>query len=263
LHEDVDLIVGAKVETNVYTDAEFLPSARLAWRPAPSQMVWAAASRAVRSPARVERDLYLPGKPPYLVVGSGIFDSEVANVYELGYRAEPAPGMTGTITLFSTDYRRLRSVQPQIGGAVFANGYEGTSTGVEAWGTWRVTPVWQLFGGVTATRERWHLTPGSVDIGGLAQLGNDPAVQWNLRSALDITPQLGLDLMARRVSALPNPAVPAYTAVDARLVWRATPKLEVSLNGRNLTDQRHPEWGPAANRVEFERSVTLGFLWTP
>ncbi len=145
---NVDLIVGAKVETNVYTDAEFLPNIRIAWRPAAKHMVWAAASRAIRSPARIDRDFYAPGRPPYVIAGNETFESETANVYEIGYRGQFTSSASLTLTAFASDYDRLRSLRPQPGGAVFGNGIEGTSTGIEAWGTWRVLPNWQLFGGV-------------------------------------------------------------------------------------------------------------------
>jgi iron complex outermembrane receptor protein len=260
---DLDVIVGAKVETNVYTDTEFLPNVRVAWRPANNHMLWAAASRAVRSPSRIDRDFYVPGAPPYFVAGNETFESEIADVYEVGYRGQFAAAASLTVTLFTTEYDRLRSLRPNPGGAVFANGIEGTNTGVEAWGTWRVLPNWQLFGGVTALRERWNVKPGNADIGGVAALGNDPAVHWNARSSWDITADVGLDIMARRVGALPSPAVPAYTAVDARLVWRPVRSLEISLTGQNLTDPKHAEWGAANNRAEIQRSFFLAFLWTP
>ena len=262
IRPDFDIIVGAKVETNVYTGAEFLPNVRAAWRPASGQMLWAAASRAVRSPARIDRDLNIPGAPPYVVTANDTFVSETANVYELGYRTQATPTASLTVTLFATDFSRLRSLQPQPGGATFANDFEGTNTGVEAWGTWRVLPNWQLFGGVTALREHLHLRPGAVDIGGVAQLGNDPAVQWNARSAWDVTPEIGFDITARRVAALPSPAVPAYTAVDARLVWRPSRELEISVSASNLFDPGHPEWGVASNRAEIQRGYFLAFLWS-
>ncbi|MEO8675454.1 MAG: TonB-dependent receptor, partial [Casimicrobiaceae bacterium] len=263
LRDDFDVIVGAKVETNIYTGAEFLPNVRAAWRPAAGQMLWASASRAVRSPARIDRDLYIPGKPPYFVAGNDSFASETANVYELGYRAQVGANASFTVTAFASEFDRLRSVQPQPGGAVFANGIEGTNTGVEAWGTWRVLPNWQLFGGVTALRERLHVKPGSIDLGGLPALGNDPSVQWNLRSAWDVTPEVGINVMARRIAALPNPAVPAYTAVDARLVWRPSRELEFSVSAQNLFDPRHAEWGAASNRAEIQRGYFIAFLWSP
>jgi len=47
-------VVGAKLEHNDYSGAEFQPNARLAWTPTPTQTFWAAASRAVRTPNRAE-----------------------------------------------------------------------------------------------------------------------------------------------------------------------------------------------------------------
>jgi len=263
VRNDVDFITGVKLESNVYTGIEFLPNVRVAWRPSAGNMLWASYARAVRSPSRVDRDFYAPGVQPYLLAGNDTFDSEVANDYELGYRAQPTANVSLSITGFVTDFSRLRSLEPRPGGIVFANGIEGTNTGVEAWGTWRVLPNWQLAGGVTALRERWRVAPGSVDVGGVAALGNDPAVQWNLRSSWDVTRQIGFDVTARRIGALPDPAVPAYTAVDAHVFWRPSPKWEFSLSGLNLLDPIHAEWGVATNRIEVERGFYLSFQWTP
>jgi iron complex outermembrane receptor protein len=63
--ERIDLTLGLRVEHNVYTDFEWMPTARLAWRPAPDHMLWTAYSRAVRSPSRVDREFYSPAAPPH------------------------------------------------------------------------------------------------------------------------------------------------------------------------------------------------------
>lgn len=44
-------------------------------------------SRAVRAPARLDEDLRLQPKPPYIIAGGPDFVSEVARVVELGYRS--------------------------------------------------------------------------------------------------------------------------------------------------------------------------------
>jgi iron complex outermembrane receptor protein len=66
----------------------------------------------------------------------------------------------------------------------------------------------------------------------------------------------------RHVGALANPAVPAYTAVDARLAWRPAPRWEIALVLTNLFPVRHAEWGPQAARVEFERGASVRVQWT-
>ena len=253
----VALTLGAKVEHNVYTGAEFLPSARISWQPTQAHMLWAAASRAVRAPSRIDRDVFLPGVPPFLLIANDTFASEIANVYEIGYRSQPTPSLSYSITVFHHDYSRLRSIHPTAAGLVFANAIEGHTTGVEAWGVWRVLPSWRVSAGVLAMRERYEVEAGSPD-SGLPQLGNDPSVQWQLRSTVDLPMNQEIDVAVRHVAALPNPTVPAYTALDARWAWRMRPGLEVSIVGQNLADPRHVEWG---NRAEVARSVFLYVRW--
>jgi hypothetical protein len=75
---DVVLTLGSKVEHNDYTGFEAQPSARLAFYKDDRQTLWAAASRAVRTPSRLDADLLLrapievPGAPlPVLAVFTG------------------------------------------------------------------------------------------------------------------------------------------------------------------------------------------------
>ena len=254
----VALTLGAKVEHNAYTGAEFLPSVRVAWQPTAAHMLWAAASRAVRAPSRIDRELFVPGAPPFALAGNDTFDAEVANVYEVGYRSQPTPSLSYSVTLFHHDYSRLRSVHLTPAGATFANAIEGTTTGVEAWGVWRVMPSWRLSAGVVALRDRLAVESGSADTG-IPQLGNDPSVQWQVRSTVDLAANQELDIAVRHVGALPSPTVPAYTALDARWAWRVRPGFEVSIVGQNLADPAHVEWG---NRAEVERSVFLYLKWS-
>ncbi|MEP7085422.1 MAG: TonB-dependent receptor, partial [Betaproteobacteria bacterium] len=101
----------------------------------------------------------------------------------------------------------------------------------------------------------------SVALGGVSGLGNDPDHWWSLGTSVDFGRTVELDLTLRRVSALPNPVVPAYTAVDARIGWHVRPELEVSLTARNLFDPRHAEWGVAPGRAEPERGVFAKLVW--
>jgi iron complex outermembrane receptor protein len=250
--------LGAKAETNVYTGAEFLPSARLAWKRTEHDLVWGAVSRAVRAPARIDRDFFFPGKPPYAIRGGPQFQSEVSNVVELGYRAQPVSALSYSLTAFRHFQERLRSGQPAPGGGFFVdNKIEGTTTGLEGWGTWQATSRWRVMAGFVKLKQDLHLRSGSLDPTGPSALGNDPDHQWMLRSLLDLTSQHEFDVMVRHVSTLPNPVVPAYTAVDARLGWRPSRTVEWSLSLENMFDPRHAEFGAVATRPEFERAVFL------
>jgi iron complex outermembrane receptor protein len=89
----------------------------------------------------------------------------------------------------------------------------------------------------------------------VASEGNDPHDQVYLRSSMDLPHHVELDVAPRYVSKLSNGDVPAYFAVDARLAWRPNDRLELAVVGRNLFDDRHPEFGGGPNGHEVERGV--------
>jgi iron complex outermembrane receptor protein len=265
LSRSVGFTAGIKLERNDYTGWENLPSLRLAWKAAENHLLWSAVSRAVRAPARLDRDFFLtldltpvPVTVP-IIVGGPTFESEVANVYEIGYRAQPARSVSLSLTAFRHDWDKLRSGQPAPS-AMIQNMIEGTTEGLEGWATWQAARTWRLFGGFTTLNKDLKLKPGSTDPVGPAALGNDPEGQWMLRSLLNITDRHEFDVMVRHVGSLPEPAVPAYTAVDARLGWRASREIDVSLVLQNLGAE-HPEFDAAPGRSEFRRSAFLRLQW--
>jgi len=263
LRRDLRLIVGARVERNDYTGTEFLPNARLAWNVAPNQMLWAAASRTVRAPSRFDTDVFVPGKPPFLLVGGPNVVSEIANVYELGYRGQPVANVSYSVTMFHADYDHLRTQEidfrpPPF--VFFANEMQGRTDGIEMWSTYQPFRSWRLSAGMTALHERLSLKEGSNDTNAPGAAGRDPALTWLLRSSIDLPRQSEVDVIARHVSSLSNPAVPAYTAVDIRLAWHPRPDLELSITGQNLFDSGHGEFTDLATRTEIGRSVFFKML---
>jgi iron complex outermembrane receptor protein len=261
LGREVKATLGVKVETNPYTDAEILPNARIAWQPADDRLVWAALSRAVRAPSRIDREFFMPAAPPFFLAGGPNFDSEIANVAELGVRANFGNRFSGSVTGYWHDFDRIRSVEPRPGGLMLENKIEGRTTGVEAWAEYRPIERWRLSAGLVRQRVKFEREPDSRDTTGLVTAGNDPSGWWQLRSNFDLLQNVDLDVRARRISSLPNPYVPAYTAVDVRIGWRPLRQLEASLSVRNAFDPRHPEWGAAANRAEFERAFYFQLVW--
>ena len=260
LRQGLRLTLGAKLEHNDYTGMEWLPNARLAWEPAPNQLAWAAVSRTVRTPSRVDREFFSPGVPPFAFAGGPNFDSEVARVAELGWRAQPSPALSYSLTLFHHDFSGLRSQDAAPGGATLNNNFHGRLSGLEGWGQWRLSDHWRVNAGLVHQQGQFEAAAGTAPVGGVASLGNDPRNRWMLGSSVDIGP-IEFDLHLRRMGALPNPAVPAYTAVDARWGWRVRPGLELSLTVRNLADPAHAEWGTAANRAELKRNVLFKAVW--
>lgn len=259
LDDRLRLTLGAKFENNDFTGTEVLPSVRLAWKVQPDRLVWGAASRAVRAPSRIDRDFFVG--PPLQLNGGPDFASEVAKVFELGYRAQPSPRASYSVSLFHDIYDKLRSVEPAPGGGfVLGNKMEGTADGLEAWGKYQAAPNWRLSAGAWFLRQRLRLKPDSGDTG-VSAAGNDPKRQFTLRSSLDLPDRAELDVGIRYVAALPNPGVPAYTAVDIRCAWRLQHQLEVAVVGQNLFKDSHAEFGNAATRSEMARGGYVRLTW--
>ncbi|HET6629994.1 MAG TPA: TonB-dependent receptor [Woeseiaceae bacterium] len=263
LSDDLRLILGARSEHNPYTGNEFLPNARLAWKLAPDHLLWTAVSRAVRGPSRLDADSHVPSTPPFLLEGGPEVRSEVARIAELGYRGQPTPDLSWSVTAFHSDFDHLRTTEIAPSGTflVFANEMEGTTTGIEMWGAYQALPQWRLSAGYAAMRDRMRLKPGSDDSLGPSSAGKTPANTWQLRSALTIADNRDLDVAVRHVAALSSPDVPAYTAVDMRFAWKLQPNLELSLAAQNLLDADHAEYGPIATRSRIPRTVFLQVRW--
>lgn len=256
LAEALAVDIGLKLERNDYTGTERLPSLRLAWQPAADHLLWGALSRAVRAPARLDRDITLPPRPPFIIAGGPDFRSEVARVAELGYRGRPLASLSLSLTAFAHEWDYLRSGQ-RPPNAIVQNMIAGTTRGLEGWGSWQATPAWRFGGGFTLLRSSLHVQPGSADPVGPSALGNDPRHQWLLQAAWQPEPRHAVDIDLRRVGALPNPVVPAYTTLDLRWGWRPGASWEVELSGRHLLDASHPEFGNPADRAEIRRQLAL------
>ena len=262
---------GVKFEQNSYTGVETLPGVRLAWSPAGDTLVWGAASRTVRAPSRLERDLAMPpgasadspgaGVLANIMDASGDFVAETAQVLEAGVRVRPAAGLTWSATLFYSEYDRLRTLEPGTGasgGATFRNLGHGNARGLELAGGWQVTSSWRLNGGAVFQRIRTGVDAGSRDLFTAAGLAADPAHYWTLRSAHTLSEQVRADLALRRVGSLDQPAVAAYTELNMRLAWQASRQVELALAGRNLLHGEHVEYAsdPGAGvRQVVPRSV--------
>lgn len=70
-----------------------------------------------------------------------------------------------------------------------------------------------------------------------------------------------LDLAACSIGLLRTPKVQNYTVFDARLGWRPSPDVEVSLAALNLRDEEHAEFGSPLTRSELGRIIYHQLLW--
>jgi iron complex outermembrane receptor protein len=280
----LDLTLGGKWEENIYTGTEFLPNLRLAWQPRPERLRWGSLSRAVRAPARLDRDFYLRtsvpdslqillGLPPVITfIGGGPeFESELSDVAEIGWRAQPTAAFSYSVTAFYHDPDPQRSGErdpADTTGFTFlvSNTIEGSSKGVEAWAHYQISDSWRLSGGRTELRQDLENEAGSTDPEGPRALGNDPEHITLLRSTFSIRDNHQIHVMARHVGKLPDPEVPSFTAVDMNYGWYLGDGFGLSLRLQNLFDTGHVEFygetDGAPLPVEYERGAFLKLTWT-
>jgi iron complex outermembrane recepter protein len=266
LSNQLVLTLGSKFEHNSFSGFEVQPSVRVAWMPVKNHTLWAAVSRAVRTPSRIDADLVIPRTPPFFVRGGGgRFDSETVVAYEAGYRTELAERVSLSLSTFFNDYDDIRSVEPVAGAPgqfIILNGLRTKTYGVELSLTWQAADWWRLRGGYTFFKKR-ILFGGSQDINRGRGEGNDPHHQFLLQSMINLPANVELDSVLRYVDNLNQrgPLVPSYVSLDLRLGWRPTPNWEFAIVGQNLLEKRHPEFGTAPLRQEIPRSVYGKVIW--
>lgn len=254
LRPNLTLTLGVKYEDNSFSGDQLLPSGRLAWVSGQGDLVWGAVSRASRTPNRIERDLTMPG----FLVGAD-FQSENLTAYELGYRSHSAGGFAYSLSAFYNVYDDLRTVSLDPSTILplrLTNHGAGRTYGIEAWGSYDVTPSWRISAGLSTLEKDFDTPEPTLDISGLVSTGDDPAWQASLRSQSRLTDSIDLDLTLRAVDDLA--AVDGFVEGDVRLGWRLTDNLELSITGENLFHDRRIETGDPGRARAFGRSGRLG-----
>jgi iron complex outermembrane receptor protein len=278
----LSLTVGAKFLHNVYTGFEIQPSARLLWTPRPHQTVWAAVTRAVRTPSRVEENdlltgLITPNPPTFLrFIGDGKFTSENLLGYETGYRTLVNPKLYIDIAAFYNNYNHLLSIEP---GAPFSetspppthtvvpfsirNGLLGNTSGIEIAPDWTPARWWRLRGSYSYLNIELRGRTTSLDTTTAGSTeGSSPHHQVVIQSSLDLHKNLEFDQSFRYVSALPAQFVEGYRTADVRLSWRFADDFDLSLVGQNLFQPHHGEFGgDPGGLVGVKRSAYAKITW--
>jgi iron complex outermembrane receptor protein len=278
---------GIRLDYDSYRQAEYQPSLRLLYTPDARQSAWFAASRAVRTPNRVDRDFQ--GNPGAAVVegvplplnlqmfGSTTMRSEVERSLEAGYRFQSGQRWSVDASVYWSYYERLRAIAgspvpvlsfpngvPTLTTSVYTcNCGGGRSYGAEIWGTWQVRPGWRLSPSYSYLNEtRW--LPSSPYTNYLWDgTPVDLAHQGVLRSQHDLARNLQFDLTARARSRDEDLYhIPGVMLLDARLAWRPWHTGEFSLTVKNLTGREVMEGFPELETVAIPIRRTFVIKWT-
>jgi iron complex outermembrane receptor protein len=272
------LTLGARLEHNNYTGVEFQPNARLLWTPDPQTSAWISAARAIRTPARVERQgaIYLPLSAfSALQMNNGDTREEKLDALDLGWRHQFTRSVSLDLAGFYYRYGSLRDALitglpiPQPGGYVFIPTQNTSSNKATAWGLeasldWRPQPNWRLQAAYSFFDSDVQLAPDRLPSG---YANTTPAHMLSLRSSHDLSATLRWDAWLRHVGKVqPGDAytIPAYTTLDLRLAWQPRKDLELSLVGQNLFDDVHPEYGSGyilSTPCEIQRGVYAKADW--
>ncbi len=281
------LMLGVKLEHNQFSGFEVQPSLRLAWTPSARQTLWAAASRAVRTPDRTQQNLRAnvqafpaPDGTPVIVVvfGSANAKSEVLRAYEFGYRVQSSRKLSLDLATFYNTYHHLTSFEPGppffetatpphlVVPIYYSNLLRGKTSGLEASVNFNVTNHWKLQGSYSFLRMRLQRDAASQDTVSEGTAGDNPQHQFQLHSYFKLPRNFELDTALYHVSRLAGQPVPGYTRLDARLGWHVRENVELSLGLQNLLDKQHPEFDtigvaviPSQVRRSFYGKVTWRF----
>ncbi|MEO5368801.1 MAG: TonB-dependent receptor [Magnetococcus sp. DMHC-1] len=274
LNKRLALTIGSKFEHNDYTGWELQPNARVLWQVADDHVLWAAVSRAIRSPSRADTDLTLniiTGPASRILVnGNPGIQSEELLAYEVGYRTLFISKVYLDLALFYNQYDKLITNEKSVamaGGFLtinqsFANKGSGSTHGIETSVEWRAADTWKLRASHAWLHVNLNLNNGSTDTTLAGKEGNVPGQQLQIRSAWSMTPAIEFDTALFHVSRLAALDIPAYVRADARLGWQPQKNLQISLVAQNLLDDQHPEFtGTSVSNSEIARTFFLKAAW--
>ncbi len=279
--------VGTKLAHNYYTGFNYMPSIRATYSLGEHRMLWAAISRAVRTPAETDAAVRInfagipgPGGTPALVslVGNPNFQDENLTAYELGYRTTVLDDLSIDVAAYYNEYTDQQTSEPAApffeptplpAHYVFPSTYEnlmhGETYGVEIAANWKVTDRWTLSPGYSFERIHMETSPLSQDTETASETeGSNPDVEAQLRSHVDLSPSLKWDSSAYFVGRLVAQGVPSYTRLDSGLTWRWKEGVSLSLVGQNLLRDHHVEfldYTGATRSTLIKRSAYAKITW--
>jgi iron complex outermembrane receptor protein len=287
LRHRLSVTLGSQVQYDSDSGAGVQPTVRLMWKASPRQRIWAATSRALRTPALDERGGFRIDYPPVptpiglpLVIsglGSPEARTETLVDAEAGYRLELGTAVSFDVTGFVGRYNHLVTAETSAPIVQFVpfphllvtslNGNQlgATTRGLEIAGHWAPFPAWRVDGGYSAFHVTPHLAATSQDPIAATTDGSAPHTQWQARLTFVPVSRVTLGAALFHVGRLETLQVPAYTRADVNAEWRFTGRLSIMAIGQNLLDSAHAEFGGIGSLLQptqVPRSASLRLRWT-
>jgi iron complex outermembrane receptor protein len=273
------------MEHNAYTGLETEPSVRLAWSaPGSRHTIWAAASKALRQPARldtaVQTDLEtIPIAPDLIQVrrlfGNPHIKDEELRDYELGYRTELTKTLSLDATAFLSFYHHLQTIEFQpiavIPGSpvqlvipqMYDNKAHAVTYGGELSLRWNANSRWRISPGYSYLHATIRQDPSSQ--GGVAYGLADgfPRNMFQIRSSVNLWRRTEFDQSLYYTARLPGGSIPGHARLDLRLARRLGERADISLVGQNLLRPRSMEYGDSYGIIGAQsvRSVYGQIAW--
>jgi iron complex outermembrane recepter protein len=266
--------IGTKLEHNTYSGFTPLPSVRAAYEFNDRHMVWAAISRAVRTPAEIDVALRLntggftePDGTPVLisVFGNPHIRDEQVTAYEAGYRTTIGQRLSVDLAAYYNDYQHQLSAEPAkpffetaplpphlVLPTTNANLIAGEEHGVEIAAKWKVTNRWTLSPSYDFARIHMHRTAPSQDRETESETeGSDPHQHARIRSHVDLPHKAGWDVAVYFTDRLLSQDVPSYTRLDTGVSWHCTERVSLGVFGENLWKPQHLEFIDSNAATDF------------
>ncbi len=273
LPNELKLIFGSKFEHNDYTGYEIQPSGRVLWKPHPKHTLWAAISKAIRTPSRAEHSIILKAGviPPSTempfptllrYIGEEEYGSESLVSFETGYRTIPAINISFDIALFYNKYSDLRSLTFNNAPTMVGNPpdydyaqmdmFARNEIDANAYG-FEVVANWILSDEATIKTTYSNFTLDITSNSRISQSehviaeGVDPKNQFGLNAIIDPCTKVRFDIGIRYVGELPFYDIDDYLTTDLRIQYQINDNIEIDFGGHNLTGPSH---------IEFESSLS-------
>jgi len=277
LTDKLKFILGSKLEYNIFTHFEMEPNARLSYDLNDTNFLWAAASRAVRTPSRFEEDgtynihdaAAFPNLAGLQISGNNDLTSEKMLGYELGYRNKPTESSLVDISTFYDEYSDLATLTAGNlylnQGLVYlpfqyVNGMTAHTYGLELSAEDQIKAWWKIKGDYTLTKLNLNTIPSYSDAPGLGTdiQGETPLNAAYLQSSFDLPKGFEFDQTLRYSDrTVENQViVPPYLELDLRLSWTYK-SWNVELVGQNLLQPRHAESALSTLSEEVQRGGYL------